>query len=220
MAVKGFVEEGLASGEIVVLISLDVQGPFDAAWWPSILNGLKSYNCPKNLYNLSRNYFSQRSAVISSNNFRVQRIVTKGSPQGSCCGPGYWNIQYNSILNLQFMKRTKTVAFADDLILAIRSETIRAAENVSNIEMRKITTWSKNKINFNEEKSKVMVISRRKRKEKKEINIYLNNKPLQRVTTMKYLGIIIDNKFKFSEHISYAAERCGKQYRIYPDQQN
>jgi len=79
---------------------------------------------------------------------------------------------------------------------------------ISNIEMRKIT-WSKNKINFNE-KSKVVVISRRKRKENKEINIYLNNKPLQQVTTLKYLGIIIDNKFKFSDHISYSAIRCGK----------
>ena len=27
---------------------------------------------------------------------------------------------------------------------------------------------------------------------------------------MKYLGIIIDNKFKFSEHISYTTERCTK----------
>ena len=27
---------------------------------------------------------------------------------------------------------------------------------------------------------------------------------------MKYLGIIIDNKFKFSKHISYAAEKCTK----------
>jgi hypothetical protein len=27
---------------------------------------------------------------------------------------------------------------------------------------------------------------------------------------MKYLGIIIDNKFKFSEHMSYTAERSGK----------
>ena len=31
MAVKGFVEEGLAAGEIIVLISLDVKGAFDAA---------------------------------------------------------------------------------------------------------------------------------------------------------------------------------------------
>jgi hypothetical protein len=27
---------------------------------------------------------------------------------------------------------------------------------------------------------------------------------------MKYLGIILDNKFKFTDHINYAAERCTK----------
>jgi hypothetical protein len=58
--------------------------------------------------------------------------------------------------------------------------------------MSKITALSKrNKIGFNEEKSKVMLISRRKRREIKDINIYLNNKPLGQVTTIKYLGIII-----------------------------
>ena len=39
--------------------------------------------------------------------------------------------------------------------------------------MSKITAWSRNnKINFNEDKSKVMIVSRRKRKENKEINIF------------------------------------------------
>ena len=61
------------------------------------------------------------------------------------------------------MKHTKVVAFADDLILAIRSNTTRAAENISNIEMAKLTAWAKNnKIIFNEEKSKFMIVSRRK----------------------------------------------------------
>jgi hypothetical protein len=53
MAVWGFVQKGLAAAEIIVLISLDVIGAFYAAWWPNILNGLKGYNCPKNLYNIS-----------------------------------------------------------------------------------------------------------------------------------------------------------------------
>jgi hypothetical protein len=131
----------------------------------------------------------------------VYREVTKGYPQRSCCGPGYWNILYNSLLNIQFTKSSKAVAFADDLILAIRNKTIKAAENISNTEMSKITAWSRNnKININEDTSKVMIISKRKRKENKEIDIYLNNKPLQQVSTMKYLGIVIDNKFKFREH--------------------
>jgi hypothetical protein len=106
---------------------------------------------------------------------------------------------------------SKAVAFADDLILAIRGERVSEAEKFSNLELSKITSWSKsNKISFNEEKSKVMLMSRRKRKEIIEINVYLKNKPLKQVTTMKYLGIIIDNKLKFSEHISYSAERCTK----------
>ena len=184
MAVKDFVEEGLAAGEFIVLVSLEVQGAFDAVCWPSILNGLKACDCPKNLYNLTKSYFIQQSAVLSTNSFRMQREVSKGCPQGSRCGLGFWNIQYNSLLNLNFTRRTKAIAFADGLILVIRGETVSEAENFSNLEMSKITTWSKrNKVDFNEEKSKVMLISRRKRKEVKNINIYINNKPLEQVTT-------------------------------------
>jgi len=55
-----------------------------------------------------------------------------------------------------------------------------------------------------------MPVSRRKRKENKNITVYLNNEPLDQVTKLKYLGIILDHKFKFNEHIKDMAERCGK----------
>jgi hypothetical protein len=114
------------------------------------------------------------------------------------------------LLNLAFKARTKAVAFADGLILAIRGDSVSAVENYSNGEFSKITAWPKsNKIRFNDEKSKVMLVSRRKRREPKVIKVYLNNKLLEQVT-MKYLGIIIDHKFSFKEHITYAAERCTK----------
>jgi hypothetical protein len=92
MAVKEFVVEGLAAGEDIVLVSLDVKGAFDAAWWPSILNSLRACGCPKNLYNLTKSYFSQRTAVLSTNSVRMKTEVSKGCPQGSRCGPGFWNI--------------------------------------------------------------------------------------------------------------------------------
>jgi hypothetical protein len=55
-----------------------------------------------------------------------------------------------------------------------------------------------------------MLISRRKRKESRALNLYLNNKKLKQVTTMKYLGTIMDHKFTFKEHIAYVTERCSK----------
>ena len=85
------------------------------------------------------------------------------------------------------------------------------AENYLNGELSEITAWSKNnKIRFNEEKSKVMLVSRRKQKELKEIKVYLINKPLEQVIQMKCLGIITYHKFRFKEHTNYAVERCTK----------
>jgi septum formation inhibitor-activating ATPase MinD len=135
--------------------------------------------------------------------------VSKGCPQGSFCGPGFWNIQYNSLLNLKYGKRTKAMAFADDLLIAVRAENVQEAENFANIEIGKISNWAKeNKITFNEQKSKVMLVTRRKRREKTEVNIYLNTKPLEQVNSIKYLGIIIDSKMHFREHIISTAKKC------------
>jgi len=73
--------------------------------------------------------------------------VSKGSSQG----PGFWNIQYNSLLNLEFGKRTKAIAVADDLLIAVRLQTVREAENFANIEISKVSNWAKDNIRtFNE----------------------------------------------------------------------
>jgi hypothetical protein len=61
---------------------------------------------------------------------------------------------------LNFRKQTKAIAFADDLLIAVKAESVREAENITNIEMNKILNWAKNnKINFNEQKFKGMVTS-------------------------------------------------------------
>jgi len=126
---KNFVQQGLAAGEVIVLVSLDVQVAFDAAWWPGFLNELREYKCPKNLYELTKSYFSQCIASWSTNSLRMDKQISRGCTQGSCSGPGLWNLQYNSLLELKYMKRTKVVAFADNLIIAMRGESVRALEN-------------------------------------------------------------------------------------------
>ena len=92
------------------------------------------------------------------------------------------------------------MAFADDLIIATRGGSVRAVENYVNVELSTINEWSKNnKTRFNDKKSKVMLVSRRKIKENKNMTVYLNNKTLTQVTQIKYLGIILDHKFRFQD---------------------
>jgi hypothetical protein len=103
------------------------------------------------------------------------------------------------------------VAYADDLLIATRGKSTREVENFANVELSKIDRWSRrNKIRFNDKKSKAMLVTRRKRREDKNITLYLHFRTIENVTQMKYLGIILDQKFKFYEHIKFAAERCTK----------
>jgi len=53
-------------------------------------------------------------------------------------------------------------------------------------------------------------MSRRRRKEKKEIEIYVNNKLLKQANSLKYLGIIFDSKLAFRDHIIYIEEKFSK----------
>jgi len=53
-------------------------------------------------------------------------------------------------------------------------------------------------------------MSRRRRRGKNEVEIYLNNKILKQVTSIKFLGIIFYRKMTFREHTNYVEEKCTK----------
>jgi len=61
-----------------------------------------------------------------------------------------------------------------------------------------------------------MVISRRKRKENKEVSVYTNNKILEQIQSIKYLGTIIDTKLNFRDHIMHISSKCNKVIHALP----
>ena len=151
LMMKKYVKQGFSEGQYVIA----------AAWWPSILNTLREFQCLRNLYNLAKSYFSGRSTAMITNNIIVEKMVTKGCPQGSCCELGFWNIQYNSLLNLEYSAHTKVIA--DDPLVMTRGKTILEAENFSNSDLQKIANWVfMNKIRFNEQKSTSILITRKR----------------------------------------------------------
>jgi hypothetical protein len=65
----------------------------------------------------------------------------------------------------------------------------------TSVQRAKITSYAPNKA---------------KEEKNKEIRVYLNNKSLIQVSSMKYLDIIFNHKLTFTEHINYMAEKCTK----------
>jgi len=102
------------------------------------LKGLREAKCPRKLYYLTKDYLKDRKAVIAINSLSKEKNMTKGCSQWSCLSPGLWNIQFNPLLKLQYTKHTKVVAFADDILIMIKAETVGEAENIAYVEMEKI----------------------------------------------------------------------------------
>jgi len=48
-------------------------------------------------------------------------------------------MQYNSLLNLKFRKQIKTIAFADESLVSVKTESIREAENITILGMNIIS---------------------------------------------------------------------------------
>ena len=97
------------------------------------------------------------------------------------------------------------------MVIATKGTTVLEAENLSNVDLQKISNCAENsKMEFNEQKSKTMLITRKKRPDKTNISIYLNNKQLKEVDKIKYLGIVLDKKYTFNHHIDYISEKCKK----------
>jgi hypothetical protein len=120
----------------------------------------------------------------------------KGCPQGSSCGPGFWNVLYNDLLNKKYSSYTKLIAFTDDLAILTYGKTLSEVEAYTNSDLAIIENWAwENKMRYNKNKSMAMIIARKKGQE--EINIFLNDRKLEQVNEIKYLGIYFDRKLSF-----------------------
>jgi len=86
-------------------------------------------------------------------------------------------LNYNSLRNLEYRQNTKVIAYADDLMILVKGSNQVEVENYANIEAQKVANWARNnKMSFNDQKSKVMIITKKKPKNRREIKIFLNNK--------------------------------------------
>ncbi|XP_054153607.1 uncharacterized protein LOC128952269 [Oppia nitens] len=196
--------------EYVMAISLDIKAAFDNAWWPAVINGLKTKNTPKNTLDLIKHYFKDRKVLLNYGNNTATKVLTKGCIQGSIGGPTFWNIIIDDLLSKSLPPNAHMQAFADDVLLITHHKDKHRLKNITEEVLQEIIDWGKKvKLTFGSEKTKLISFNQRQQ----NIPILMNNKVLEYENHIKVLGIIIDKDLKFNKHIEYAINKCSKIYR-------
>ena len=121
-------------------------------------------------------------------------------------GPTLYNFYINDAPRV---KHVDEGIFADDKALYTSSYRISAIVNRLNQAAAKVHKYyNKWKIKINTAKSESILFTKRRPSLNK--NVCINNHTVEWSNTVKYLGLMLDSKLTFTNHIKYAADKALK----------
>lgn len=201
----------LQNGRVGIIVSLDISGAFDTAWWALILHSLKTHRIPGNIYRLIQNYFTNRQTSLYLCGRTFSKGLSRGCPQGAKCSPLFWLLLFNNLLNIPLPEGCYLIAFADDLLLICDYHDLTICELRTNEALRRIVRWvAENKLTFNPVKTQAMFITSRRKLNPP--SVVVNDVQIELVNQIKYLGVILDRKLLWNAHIDYIIKKCEKMF--------
>ena len=131
-------------------------------------------------------------------------------PQSSILGPLLF-IQYvNDIVSTSNL--AKFILFADDTNLFSKHKDLETLINIINTEIVKIVSWFKiNKLSLNIKKTNFIIFSpKRKLIPPNNLQLRIDNVPIEQVDKTKFLGVVINSKLHWNDHITTLCTKISK----------
>ena len=138
------------------------------------------------------------------------RPVIAGAPQGSILGPLLFIVYIN---DLPIELKSSTKIFADDTSLFAIVKDKNESTSTLNNDLLLLSKWAYNwKMLFNSDISKPAqeVLFSRKNKTQIHPTISFNNIQVERASHHKHLGILLDEKLNFKQHIHTTILKINK----------
>lgn len=216
--IRNLTEKFLAYNKNMYLCFIDLEKAFDKVPRNLIWKALRNLTVSSNLIEAVKALYRGSTSKIRTHNQETEKFkTTQGVIQGGVLSPLLFIIFMNEIIT-KATKQSKKIdvgynrlqnitmsecIFADDMVLI--------ANNQENLQYN-IDIWSKllleNGMRINADKTKVMVISNAEI----NINIKMNETPLEQVGSIKYLGTIIDKTGRYEEEINSRITSATKLY--------
>lgn len=198
---------------IVVVVSLDIEGAFDNAWWPAIVDQLHKKEIDPGILRLVSDYLSERKIRLRYAGETVVKDTNKGCIQGSTCGPILWNVQLDPLLEQSQYSGVLVQAFADDIVMIAASADGHELERVMNGALAVMAQWGiRLRLKFAPSKTQTLLITKKLRYHTPILE--MEGVQLTYCGGLKILGLTIDPMLNFRQHLDLASRKAIIFYKV------
>lgn len=205
----------------VLIVFIDYSKAFDTLRHDRLLDCLDDSGIRGSLLSWCEDYLKNRKFIVKiSDSVSESVAVTEGTAQGSVIGPLHYLTYVNNLETI--IKNTEMFQFADDTCLIAANICIVEAQNQLQKDFDLLAKWSHDAgLVLNASKTKLMYVSSSQNRSTYKPKLlahshdclHINNKlanaahcdceTLEVVNKQTYLGLIIDNRFTWKEHINH-----------------
>lgn len=204
------IARGVDNKMTTALVLLDYSKAFDTVNHDLLCAKLKYYGFHSSAFNLIKNYLTNRSqSVIINNTVSSALPVTSGVPQGSIIGPLLF-VLYTSDVCRQ-LNYSHCHQYADDtnIYLAFTRDNALQAQFKLNSDLSSIQNYStRNSLILNPLKTVMIYFGNDYEWAATNLNVNLDGVRLPVVTSAKSLGLILDSKLRYREHVTKLLQKC------------